>query len=130
MLWHHGLTQDKEASLIRNILDQQRLAWNQGNIDAFMQTYWKNDSLMFIGKRGVTYGWQNTMDNYKNGYPDTASMGKLDFDILQVKRLSPLHFFVVGKWHLTRSIGNLEGHFTLILRKINKRWVIISDHSS
>ncbi len=85
---------------------------------------------MFIGKSGVTYGWQNTMDNYKKGYPDTAAMGKLMFDIINVKRLSVLYFSVVGKWHLTRSIGDVGGHFTLLLKKIKNRWVIISDHSS
>jgi hypothetical protein len=57
-------------------------------------------------------------------------MGKLDFDLLEVKRLSALYFFVVGKWRLTRSIGDLKGHFTLLFKKINNKWVIVADHSS
>lgn len=122
--------QTKDEKQIRSILEKQRQAWNSGNIETFMEAYWKSDSLMFIGKSGVTYGWQNTLDNYKKGYPDTAAMGHLDFDIIQVKRLSVLYYFVLGKWHLTRSIGNVGGHFTLILRKVNGKWVIISDHSS
>jgi ketosteroid isomerase-like protein len=116
--------------IIRNALQEQRLAWNAGDINRFMGTYWQSDSLMFIGKSGVTYGWQKTMDNYKKGYPDTAAMGKLDFDILEVKRLSVLYFFVVGKWHLTRSIGDVGGHFTLLFKKIKNKWVIVADHSS
>jgi ketosteroid isomerase-like protein len=116
--------------IIRKVLEEQRLAWNAGDIERFMGTYLQSDSLMFIGKSGITYGWQKTMDNYKKGYPDTAAMGKLDFDILEVKRLSVLYFFVVGKWHLTRSIGDVGGHFTLLFKKIKNKWVIVADHSS
>ncbi len=122
--------QSKDETIIRSTLETQRLAWNEGNVEKFMEAYWKSDSLMFIGKSGVTYGWQNTMDNYKKGYPDTAAMGKLAFDILHVKRLSVMYFFVVGKWHLTRSIGDVGGHFTLIFKKVKNKWVIVSDHSS
>jgi ketosteroid isomerase-like protein len=122
--------QSKTEDTIRETMNAQVIAWNSGNLEAFMEPYWKSDSLMFIGKSGITYGWQNTLNNYKKGYPDTASMGKLKFEILQVKRLSVLYFHVVGKWHLTRSIGDLSGHFTLLFKKINNKWVIVSDHSS
>ncbi|MEO5985210.1 MAG: DUF4440 domain-containing protein, partial [Ferruginibacter sp.] len=122
--------QSKDELSIRNTMNEQMAAWNAGDLDHFMEPYWKSDSLMFIGKAGVTYGWQNTFNNYKKGYPDTAAMGKLKFDILQVKRLSVLYFSVVGKWYLTRSIGNVGGHFTLLFKRIKNKWVIISDHSS
>ena len=125
-----SIAQTKDETLIRNLMNEQLKAWNKGDLNAFMQTYWHSDSLMFIGKDGVTYGWDNTLANYKKGYPDTIVMGKLNFTILHVKRLSVLYFSVVGKWHLIRSIGNVEGHFTLLFKKINNRWVIVSDHSS
>jgi hypothetical protein len=47
-----------------------------------------------------------------------------------LKRLSKEYYHVTGKWFLKRSIGDLSGHFTLLFRKINNKWVIISDHSS
>jgi ketosteroid isomerase-like protein len=122
--------QSVDEKQIRSTLDKQTAAWNRGDIEGFMDGYWRSDSLMFIGKSGVTYGWQNTLNNYKKGYPDTASMGKLHFDIIEVKRLSVLYFSVVGKWHLSRSIGDLSGHFTLLFRKVKNKWVIVSDHSS
>lgn len=122
--------QSKDEQAIRNSMKEQLAAWNTGDINRFMETYWQDDSLMFIGKSGITHGWQKTLENYKKGYPDTAAMGKLDFDILKVKRLSAIYFFVVGKWHLTRSIGNVGGAYTLIFRKIKGKWVIIADHSS
>lgn len=123
-------SQDKDKTIILQILDQQTKAWNRGDLESFMNSYWKNDSLCFIGKSGVTYGWNNTLDNYKKGYPDTAAMGKLHFDILSVKRLSPEYYHIIGKWYLQRSIGDVSGHYTLVFRKIKGEWVIISDHSS
>jgi len=122
--------QSKDELAIRNAMNEQLNAWNTGNIDRFMHTYWQSDTLMFIGKSGVTHGWQKTLENYKKNYPDTVAMGKLDFTILEVKRLSVLYFFVVGKWHLTRSIGDASGHFTLLFKKIKNNWVIVVDHSS
>lgn len=122
--------QSKDESAIRQLLDQQTAAWNRGDVTNFMQGYWENDSLMFIGKSGVTYGWTNTLNNYKKGYPDAAAMGQLMFTLIQVKRLSKKYYHVTGKWFLKRSIGDVGGHYTLLLEKINGRWVIIADHSS
>ena len=119
-----------DEAAIRQLLARQSADWNRGDIDNFMKGYWENDSLMFIGKSGVTYGWTNTLNNYKKGYPDTASMGKLTFTLLHVKPISKDHYYVTGKWFLKRSIGDVGGHFTLLFRKIKKTWVIVADHSS
>jgi ketosteroid isomerase-like protein len=121
-------TPDEKA--IRNLLFKQTQAWNKGNIDAFMNGYLKSDSLVFIGKSGPKYGYNTTLENYKKSYPDTTAMGQLNFDLLQLKKLSPEYYFVIGKWHLQRSIGDLQGHFTLLFRKIKNTWNIIADHSS
>ena len=122
--------QSKTEKQIISILKIQDEAWNIGDINGFMETYWKHDSLMFIGKSGVTYGWQNTLNNYKKGYPDTTAMGKLNFTLIDIKKLSRKYYHVVGKWHLKRSIGDLQGHFTLLMQKIKGKWYIIADHSS
>ena len=117
-------------TLVRNTLAEQTTAWNNGDLEKFMDGYWRSDSLVFIGQKGPTYGWGNTLNNYKKNYPDTVAMGKLDFDLISVKRLSVLYFSVVGKWHLKRSAGDEGGSFTLLFKKIKKKWVIVQDHSS
>jgi uncharacterized protein (TIGR02246 family) len=122
--------QNKDEQAIRAILARQTEQWNKGNIDGFMQGYWENDSLLFIGKRGPSYGYRAALENYKKSYPDTTAMGKLKFNILTVKPLSPDTCFVLGKWMLKRTIGDLEGHYTLLLKKIKGKWLIIADHSS
>lgn len=124
------LAQSADEVAIRQLLKGQTQAWNKGNIAAFMQGYWQNDSLVFIGKNGPKYGYETTLNNYKKNYPDTAAMGQLRFELLQLKKLSYDYYYVTGKWNLQRTIGDLEGYFTLLLRKIRNNWVIISDHSS
>lgn len=115
---------------IQTILENQTVAWNKGDLVAFMEGYWENDSLVFIGKAGPTYGYKNTLANYKKNYPDTSHMGKLHFDIVSIKSLNTNHYFVIGKWFLQRSVGNINGVFTLVLRRTKEGWKIISDHSS
>lgn len=122
--------QNNAEQTIRNILAEQTASWNNGDLVAFMKGYWKNDSLLFVGKNGPTYGYQKTLSNYQKSYPDKTAMGNLAFNIIQVKPLSADTWFVLGKWSLTRSIGNLSGHYTLLFKKIDNEWVIIADHSS
>ncbi len=121
-------TADEKA--IQKIMDNQVYYWNKADLDNFVKGYWNNDSVMFIGKNGIVYGYNNTLQRYKNSYSDTAQMGKLQFTILHVTKLSPEYYSLVGKFYLTRSMGDLSGHFTLLFRKIKGEWKIISDHSS
>ncbi len=120
--------QDQQAIL--KVLSVQNQAWNRGDLDAFMQGYWKSDSLLFVGKSGPKYGWQTTLDNYKKGYPDKAAMGQLTFDILKVQLLDKTNAFVLGGWRLKREKDAPGGYFTLWFRKINGEWKIVADHSS
>jgi len=122
--------QQSPEAAIRQLMQRQTTAWNQGDIPAFMDTYWRSDSLLFVGKNGVTYGWQATLDRYRQSYPDRAAMGTLQFNLLEFKPLAPDLYFLIGKWHLQRSLGNVQGHFTLLIRKMNGTWKIIADHSS
>lgn len=115
---------------IRAVLDKQMKAWNEGSIEQYMQGYWNSDSLVFVGKSGPTYGYKETLERYKRSYTDTAKMGKLSFEILQVRQLSREYYFVLGKWALKRTIGDVGGSFTLLFRKIKWEWRIVADHSS
>lgn len=86
-LWASTVFAQDNTRAILKLLDTQTAAWNKGELQGFMKGYWENDSLRFIGKSGITYGWNNTLANYKRGYPDTAAMGKLQFTILVVKKV-------------------------------------------
>jgi hypothetical protein len=127
-------SQDGDNSIseksIRVVLSEQEKAWNIGDIEAYMQGYQKSDSLKFIGKNGIQFGWQKTLDNYHKSYPDKAAMGILRFDIVKIDVLSVSSAFVIGKWALTREKGNISGYFTLLFKLIDGKWVIVCDHSS
>ena len=125
-----SMAQSNDEKIIRNILADQISFWNKGDIPGFMQGYWNNDSLVFVGKNGPTYGYNNTLRNYQKNYPNKDYMGILNFDILSVQPMEKDHFFVIGKFMLQRKVGDASGHFTLILRRINGVWKIVSDHSS
>ena len=124
------LAQKTDETAIRAVMAKQVTDWNNGDIDAFMDTYWKSDSLKFVGSKGVTHGWKNTLDRYKKSYPDTTVMGKLTFDIQSVQILSGDYAFVLGKWFLKRTIGDVGGYYTLLFKKVEGRWVIALDHTS
>ncbi|MDO7873786.1 nuclear transport factor 2 family protein [Hymenobacter sp. ASUV-10] len=117
---------------IVEVLTVQAAAWNRGDLPGYMQGYWQSDSLVFIGKKGLTYGWQPTLANYQKSYPDKAAMGQLDFSGLRVTLLGAEAAQVVGRWHLARTGGltDLQGHYLLVLRKVRGQWVIVADHSS
>ncbi len=110
----------------------QEDSWNNGNIDGFMKSYWQSDSLIFIGKSGINYGWDKTITNYKKTYRTKQEMGTLKFENIICKPLNNSSHMVTGKWSLKRhdSIGNISGYYTLFwIKKING-WKIIYDHSS
>jgi hypothetical protein len=123
-------SQTKDEKAILDILDAQTKAWNEGNLEKFMIGYWENDSLMYIGKKGVTYGYQSTLNSYKTNYAGRNNMGMLTFHILHMKPLGKKHYLVVGKWSLKRTVGDVGGHYTLTFEKQKGKWVVIADHSS
>ena len=125
-----SMAQTKDELIIRKMLADQISFWNKGDIPGFMQGYWENDSLVFIGKNGPTYGYNNTLRNYQKNYPNKDYMGVLHFDILSVQAIEKDHYFVIGKFMLQRKVGDASGHFTLIFKRINGIWKIVSDHSS
>ncbi|MCS7075519.1 MAG: nuclear transport factor 2 family protein [Bacteroidia bacterium] len=119
----------KDKKAIMEVLEKQVEAWNRQDIEGFMEAYWKSDSLKFIGRNGLTKGWQAALDRYKKNYPDKNAMGVLKFEILNIQGICSHAAVVTGKWILTRSVGNLQGFFSLIFEYIDKKWVIVYDHS-
>jgi Domain of unknown function (DUF4440) len=119
--------QNAKQAIIK-VLKQQESDWNSGSIANYMNGYWKNDSLVFIGKKGPKYGWQTTFDTYVKNYP-ADKMGKLDFSKIKVDLMGEDHAQAIGHWHLTRPNDEPQGYFTLIFKRFGKDWRIISDHT-
>ena len=120
----------RAATDIRSVMDAQVAAWNMGDIDGFMEGYWKSPELIFVSGDNVTRGWQPTLDRYKKNYDSKEKMGKLEFRDLEVNVLSPDAAVVLGSWHLTREKDDPHGKFTLVFRKMAGGWRIVMDHTS
>ncbi len=118
-----------DIDAIKTVLNDQQKAWNNYDLEEFMEGYWKSDSLKFYGKGGVTYGWENTLANYKLRYPTEAHTGRLEFILDEISEINNDSFYIMGQYYLKREIGDANGVFLIILRKINGEWKIIADLS-
>jgi len=124
------LAQNADKEAIKNLLEVQRQAWNNYDIDGFMEGYWKSEDLKFYGSNGATYGWNNTLARYKKAYPTKEHFGTLEFVLNEISIIDEGSYYVMGEYHLKRTIGNADGIFMLILKKIKGEWKIIADTSS
>jgi len=125
-----GAAESSDESQIRMLLQTQAEAWNRGDIDAFMEGYWKSDETAFIGANGITRGWLAVLDRYKKTYPDRKAMGRLTFSGLEVHVLCPDAALVIGQFRLDRESDKPAGIFTLDFRKFPEGWRIIVDHTT
>ena len=122
-------TEQEDKDAILSIMKVQEKAWSNHDLEGFMQGYWKNDSLKFYGSSGLTYGWDKTLANYKKGYPTKDHSGTLAFKINDISKINNDSYFVMGEYYLTRSVGDANGVFMIIFKKINGEWKIIADTS-
>jgi len=120
-------SENTDAEKITAVMTAQQTAWNAGDIDGFMQGYWISPALRFASGGTVTTGWQETRDRYHAGYADKAAMGALTFSNLNVSLLSNDAAVVHGAWALQRQDDDPSGLFTLIFRRVDGDWKIISD---
>lgn len=120
----------KTAAAIRKVMEDQTAAWNRGDVEGFMQGYWRSDGLVFVSGTNVTHGWQAALDRYRVSYSTRALMGTLTFSGLEITVLSKDSAVVLGSWALQREKDNPNGKFTLIFRKFKDGWKIVHDHTS
>ncbi|MEM7328683.1 MAG: DUF4440 domain-containing protein [Pseudomonadota bacterium] len=120
-------TVETDEDRIRNILMSQQTAWNSGDIDGFMQGYWKSPELRFASGGNITTGWQATRDRYHQNYPDRDVMGELSFANIEISLLGDDAAVAHGAWALQRKNDRPSGLFTLILLEFDEGWKIISD---
>lgn len=122
---------DKDAQLIEEVMRKQEKAWSEGDLDEFMKGYWNSEKLSFGGKRGFTYSYDQVLANYKKGYPTKEIMGILTFDIIDIVPVATTAAYVLGQYSLeVKDDANPTGFFTLVFRKINGEWKIVTDHTS
>jgi L-asparaginase / beta-aspartyl-peptidase len=115
---------------IESVLHIQQDAWNRGDIDAFVDHYWKSDALTFSAGGKTNRGFTATLNRYREKYPTREEMGRLSFSELEITPLGDSAALVLGQWSLQRETDPVGGNFSLVLRKLDNRWLIIHDHTS
>jgi len=121
-------TEDVMAA-IKEVMAAQETAWNNHDLEGFMKGYWNNKHLKFYGSNGLTKGWENTLKNYTKSYPTKAESGKLQFVVNDISKIEKDNYWVMGEYHLKRDIGDANGVFMIIFKKIDGEWKIIADMS-
>lgn len=124
-----GDSGDIEAAIAR-LLARQAEDWNEGDIERFLEPYWKSEALTFASGGEVRRGFSATRDRYLKTYPDRQAMGRLSFADLETTPLGPDAALVLGTWRLDRDAGPVGGNFTLVLRRLDGAWTIVHDHTS
>jgi beta-aspartyl-peptidase (threonine type) len=114
---------------ITKVLDRQAAAWNDGDVEGFMDGYWRSPQLSFSSGGKVTRGFESTLQHFRASYPDKAAMGRLTFSDLEVTPLSADAALVLGRWRV-ESQKPTSGAFSLTMRRIDGQWLIIHDHTS
>ena len=117
--------QDKEE--IMAVLNQQQKDWSNNDLEAFMDGYWKSDSLHFYSGAKLKSGWLTTLNSYKKNYSDPTYSGTLEFKIAKISPISKDSYYVMGEYILTREAGNATGTFMIIFKRIDAEWKIIAD---
>lgn len=129
-LMSQNATHERDSLQIMNVMQMQENAWNSGNIDLFMEGYLKSNSVVFSGSNGPVYGWEETKKKYLKSYPNKKSMGNLSFKINSLNSVTNEVSLMIGEYFLKRSDDDSSGYFTLLWKKIDDKWFIVSDHTS
>lgn len=114
---------------IRGVLDAQVADWNRGDLEAFMQGYWKSEELLFKSGDKEVRGWQGTLDRYKKAYSTREKMGELSFSDLVIAMKSDTEAEVTGRFLLVRAADRPTGSFQLQFKRFPEGWRITVDET-
>ena len=123
-------TQAENEAQVLQVLQIQLLAWNRGEIDRFMEGYWRSRDTVFVSGDTMTHGWQTLRDRYRTRYSDPQKMGQLAFSEIEVRMFGYDGALAFGRWKLERANDKPHGCFTLVFRKTSDGWKIVHDHTS
>ena len=116
---------------IEAVLEQQRLAWNRGDLRGYMEGYARTPALVFTSGGKIRRGWDETLAAYQKRYGgDRAGMGHLGFEILEVNAVGRDGAIVLGRFRLTETPQAGSGVFTVVLERRPEGWRIVHDHTT
>jgi uncharacterized protein (TIGR02246 family) len=120
----------KTETAIRKVFEAGCAAWNCGDLDGYLASYWDSDKTIWISSGSLTRGKVEIVKACKARFATSQQLGKLTVAELEIDVLTATDATAFGRWMLVGEDKMAEGFFTVQLRKIEGTWLFVSDHSS
>ncbi|GAB4514808.1 MAG: hypothetical protein OHK0046_17400 [Anaerolineae bacterium] len=108
-------------------------AWNRGDLEAFIESYWQSEHTRYVSGSTMIFGFDAIAETYRSRYlgEGTNKMGQMKLEI-SPDLIREDEALVFGKYQALADDGQIIGHgvFTVHLRQIDHTWKIVSDHAS
>lgn len=116
---------------IREVFEAGCAAWNRGDLDGYLASYWDSNRTLWISNGSLRRGREAIESAYRSRFSDPQQMGRLTVAELEVDVLTTRDAIAFGRWMLLADDGESStGFFTVQLKKIEGKWLFVSDHSS
>lgn len=121
-----------ETVAIERLLDEQSAAWSRGDLDGFMQAYWRDPRLYYASAGVCVRGWDALLDSYRQRYGQGAELGQAVFSQVEVELLDGDAAKVHGRFEVEADgTRTAAGSYTLVLRRFaGAGWRIVADQVS
>jgi hypothetical protein len=117
-------------SEIQNLILTAIDKWNAHDIDGYMEGVWKSKDFVMVIDAQEIRGWAEALAAYKRGYADPSTMGTVVCESLESQLVTSEVASVVMRWTLYLKGGKILGTSTMVIRKFEEGWKVISDHST
>ena len=124
-----AFSQSADEKLILKVIEDEVVAWNRGDIEAYVQFYTPDDSCRMIYRSGITYGRDSILAFYKKNWPKER-MGVLTLDQTTMEKVSNTYYFVTGRFTVVTGGETIRGRYSSLMKKVNGKWYIYTDHSA
>src|ERR1700730_6426412 len=105
-------------------------AWNRHDLDGYLESFWRSDSLILVVEGETVRGWDLLSKALHTGYPNPSEMGNLTLDRVQVQMLSS-DLALALTWDTVSFPKKKEfGTSTIVMKKLPEGWRVAVMHTS
>ena len=125
-----GPTHSSETAARRG-LAAQIAAWNRGDLEAALLSYWDSPQMTWVSRAGVQRGFAAFAQGMRTDFTDPAAMGTYSAEVLDARSLGPEGAVIVFRWQIVKDGRRLMGGTsTQIWRAVEGSWRVVLEHAS